>query len=110
MATKFEDAKKELLNPELSKEEQKLFNEIEKYIDDEIKRLFDNRNVEIAGDIFEFAWHPREDHHIEIKGSRMKILSDKLKKTYEDAGWKVDVVGEKDAIPRARNYYLTGKK
>ena len=58
MAISFKEATERLNDQILSLEEKDVFSSIEKYIDREILRTFDNSEVCIDYDIFEFNWHP----------------------------------------------------
>lgn len=113
MAITFKEATERLNDQILSVEEKDVFSSIEKYVDKEILRTFDNSEVCIDFDIFEFQWHPSEDRHLaEFKPTRKSIMSKQLMKKYKDAGWNVELINNAGQYENQSKqfYLLTGKK
>lgn len=92
MAVKFNNVKGELENAPLTPDEIKAINDVEKYIDNTILRVFDNSEVCIELSIVSFDWSPiTRSGEYNLKNARKKLMRKELERRYTEAGWKFKV-------------------
>ena len=114
MAVNFKALVEDLEKTPLTKEELKIINTVENWIDERIKERFDGGSVSFDTDVIEFNFNPDapSDRWYNIKSTRKELMSKELKRRYEDAGWKIKrEEGEDDGPnrPAIPYYVLKGK-
>lgn len=89
MAIKFKDAVGRVNNRPLTDEELKYINELETWMDSEIKRYFTGSNsIQFDLYVIQFKRHYSTNDILKFKEHRAKLMYDELVKRYEAAGWK----------------------
>jgi hypothetical protein len=108
MALTVKDAKKIQIdtdNAPFSKEEQVIFNNVEKYIDSEIvKQIKISEEVKIDLNIANFNYDPITEKSTTLIERRKNKLSKELKKLYTDAGWRIKIHIDDDLPSLGGNY------
>lgn len=119
MAVKYQEIKNKLEKTPLNKEELEIIAKVEAHIDELIKNKFDCTPIQIDFEVLEFKFNPDtpKEHSWnvwkDIKTTRKNLMTDELKKRYEDAGWTWKFYqGEDDGPNRPSFDYwiLKGKK
>lgn len=90
MAVKYKELKEKLEAEPLTLQELKYIDAAEKYIDDELTRRFDNSEIRIEMNVFDFNSIPKHTPMInDIKNTRKVIMRKELEKRFKDAGWDI---------------------
>lgn len=90
MAVKYKDLKNKLELEPLNEKELEYINAAEKYIDSELISKFDNRQIMIDMNVFDFRYIPNNISMInDIKDTRKLIMRKELEKRYVSAGWDI---------------------
>jgi C-terminal processing protease CtpA/Prc len=91
MAVKYKDLKQKLETEGLTNDELKYVDAAEKYIDSQLTERFDNSEIRIEMNVFEFT-SSRIDYPstiINIKNTRKAIMRQELERRFKAAGWNL---------------------
>lgn len=92
MAVKRKDLLNELQNTPLTNDELKLIKIMEDYIDTQITKKFDNREVRIEDCYIGFNYNPITKQSInDLKHERRRLMKTELIKRFKDSGWKMEL-------------------
>jgi len=91
MATKFKEVNDKLLKTPLTVEELKMVDEVEKFVDLEIKKQFKGGEVHIFLGTANFKYDIARKNVSELPYARQELMRKELDKRYKEAGWKISV-------------------
>ena len=91
MAVKYKDIKEKLETSPLTKQELEWIQQVEDFIDEEIRSKFGKVNYEVFIDkpIVRFDWSPVSKKPIDTMSPRRVVMQKELEKRYSEAGWSL---------------------